>query len=55
MPAAQVLRQRGYRGEAAMWCPKEGHDPIAAAAPTYTRSRISAMPWPTPMHIVHSA
>ena len=22
---------------------------------TYTRSTISAMPWPTPMHMVHSA
>jgi hypothetical protein len=27
----------------------------AAAARAYTRSSTTAMPWPTPMHIVHSA
>ena len=26
-----------------------------AALRDYTRSSTSAMPWPTPMHIVHSA
>ena len=39
--------QHGERGQ--------GKDAIHVGRYRYTRSMIIAMPWPTPMHIVHSA
>ena len=46
-------RNREYRGPVLI----DGTGQVAASGPSrdQTRSRISAIPCPTPMHIVHNA
>ncbi|MDQ3028240.1 MAG: hypothetical protein M3R58_17285 [Pseudomonadota bacterium] len=50
-----VRLQRRTRARDACVRPAGGHGRGGRGAARHTRSMTSAMPWPTPMHIVHKA
>jgi hypothetical protein len=55
-PVGPARRGPAYRGRHGRACvPGRGDAPPGQQRGAQTRSRITAMPWPTPMHMVHSA